>query len=148
MTAEAWVVHNQFKGQLGTDAVDLDGDTFKGILCTSASNIAAASTPNYDIGMTGEVADGSGYTTGGVTLTGVAWEESGGTVTFDCADMVWTASGGDIVARFAGIYDSTPAIGKPIVAHSLLDDTPANVTATDGNTFTIGINAAGVFTLA
>jgi hypothetical protein len=38
-------------------------------------------------------------------------------------------------------------IVKPLLCVSLLDTAPANVTATDGNTFTVAINASGVFTL-
>jgi len=34
-----------------------------------------------------------------------------------------------------------------VLCYCLLDSTPADVTTTDGNTFTVQINASGVFTL-
>jgi hypothetical protein len=40
------------------------------------------------------------------------------------------------------------SIVKPLLCVSLLDTAPANVTATNGNTLTIAINASGVFTLS
>jgi hypothetical protein len=62
----------------------------------------------------------------------------------DPADLVWTALTGDIVARFAVIYES----GGDVLCYCLLDSTPADVTATDGNTLTIALHSSGIFTLA
>jgi len=62
----------------------------------------------------------------------------------DPADMVWTASGGSITARFAVLYENA----GDVVCYCLLDSTPADVTATDGNTLTITLHASGIFTLA
>ena len=62
----------------------------------------------------------------------------------DPADAVWTASGGSIVARFAVIYKSA----GNVLCYCLLDSTPADVTATTGNTLTVAAHASGVFTLA
>ena len=147
MAADAWVIHDKFKEYEGDGTVDMDGDTFKMALALSTSNIATTSVDGY-AAVTNEVANGNGYTTGGETLASVTWTESSGTVTFDCADEVWTASGGSITARFAFIYDDTVTspVADPVVCHSLLDNTPADVTATDGNTFTVAINASGIFT--
>ena len=146
MAADAWVVHDKAKEYMGDGTIDLDADTFKGILVTSASNLATTSVNGYST-VTNELATANGYTNGGITLTSVTWTESSGTVTFDCANMVWTASGGSITARLAGIYDDTVTtpVADPVLCHSLLDNTPADVTATDGNTFTISIHANGVF---
>lgn len=146
MAADAWVIHDKAKEYMGDGTVDLDGDTFKGILVSSSSNLATTSVDGY-AAVTNELATANGYTSGGLTLTSVTWTESSGTVTFDCADMVWTASGGSIVARLCGIYDDsvTTPVADPVMCHSLLDNTPADVTATDGNTFTVAINASGVF---
>jgi hypothetical protein len=110
-------------------------------LFLSTSNLGAASTTFA--GVTNEHAGGTGYTAGGesvdLTLAGTT------TVTVDIAtDPVWTASGDDIVARFAAIYE----VGADILCYCLLDDAPADVTATDGNTLTVAAHASGVFTLA
>lgn len=149
MAADAWVLHDSAKEYMGDATIDLDGDTFKAILVTSASNLATTSVNGYAT-VTNELSTAAGYTSGGLALSSVTWTNSSGTITFDCADLVWTASGGSIVARLAGIYDDTVTtpVADPVVCHSLLDNSPADVTATDGNTFTIAINASGVFTLA
>lgn len=67
------------------------------------------------------------------------------TVTVTTASsLVWTASGGSITARFGVLYE----VSGNVLAYFLLDSTPADVTATDGNTLTITPNASGIFTLA
>ncbi len=48
------------------------------------------------------------------------------------------------MARFAVIYES----GGNVLCYCLLDSSPADVTATTGNTLTVAANASGVFTLA
>lgn len=149
MAADAWVMHDKFKEYMGDASADLDADTFNMALYLSTSNIATTSIDAKSTA-TNEHANANGYTTGGNVLTAVTWVESAGTVTFDSADSVWTASGGPITARFAAIFDDTVAapVVDPIVCHSLLDNTPADVTATDGNTLTVQINASGIFTLS
>jgi len=147
--AGAWVIHDKFKEYLGDGTIDMDGDAFNMSLFLDTSNIATTSVDGY-ASATNEHANGNGYTTGGAAVSTPTWVESAGTVTFDCANQVWTASGGSIVARFAAIYDNTVTtpVADPIVCHSLLDSAPADVTATDTNDLTIAISASGVFTLA
>jgi hypothetical protein len=118
-------------------------------LCLSTSNIATTSINAYAT-VTNEHTTQFGYTQGTLAVASPTWVESSGTVTFDCDNLVWTASGGSIVARFAAIYDDTVAapVADPIIADTLLDNSPADVTATDTNTFTVAINASGVFTSA
>lgn len=144
--AGRWKLYNSFKELVADGTIDLDTHTFKCALFLSTSN---ANTLTHDelADLTNQVANGAGYLTGGVALTGVTWARSGGTATFDCDNPSWTASGGPITARYAVIYDDT-ASGDPLVAVCLLDTTPADVTAPDGNPFTITINAAGVFTFS
>lgn len=140
MAAGAWTFTNGGRTRLLNGTFDLDSDTFKMALFLSTSNLGAATTTYA--GVTNEHANGNGYTTGGTSVT---LSLSGTTtVTVDSSDAVWTASGGSIVARFAAIYE----VGGDVLCYCLLDSTPANVTATDGNTLTVAINASGVFTLA
>jgi hypothetical protein len=152
MAATAWSVHDKFKLYLGdatTGPVDMDLDTFKIILCASASNITTDTVDAYT-SVTSEVSTNYGYTQGTKTLANPSWTESTGTITWDegGADPVWTASGGSIVARKAGIYDDTVTtpVADPIVCSSSLSS--ADITATTGNTFTITMHASGIFTLA
>ena len=139
--AGTWSFPNGARTKLLDGTFDLDTDSFKMALLLSTSNIGAASTTHA--GVTNEHANANGYTTGGIaislTLSGTT------TVTVDIAtDPVWTASGGSIVARFAEIYE----VSGNVLCYCLLDSTPADVTATTGNTLTVAANVAGVFTLA
>jgi hypothetical protein len=140
MAASAWVLTNSAITKLLTGQFDLDSDTFKMALFLSTSNIGVSSTTYA--GLTNEHANGNGYATGGeeieFTLSGTT------TVTVDIAtDPVWTADGGPITARYAVIYE----VGGDVLCYSLLDTTPADVTATDGNPFTVAANASGVLTI-
>jgi len=138
--AGAWTFTNGGRTSLLDGTFDLNTDTFKMALFLSTSNIGAASTTYA--GLTNEHSNANGYTTGGKTLTMALSGTT--TVTVDCDDQVWTASGGSITARFAVIYES----GGNVLCYCLLDSAPADVTATAGNTLTVAINASGVFTLA
>jgi hypothetical protein len=144
--AGKWKFYDTAKEKIGQGIIDLDGHTFKMALFTSASN---CNTLTHDelADLTNQVANGNGYTTGGVTLTGVTWTNSSGTITFDFSDPSWTASGGSIVSRYAVIYDDTVA-GDPLLAVCLLDTTPANVTVPNGFVMAIIISASGAFNLS
>ena len=141
MAAGAWTLTNNTRTYLLDGTFDLNSDSLKIALFQSTSNIGASSTTYA--GVTNEVANGNGYTTGGNSVTGSLSGTT--TVTFDVSDpTAWTASGGSITARFAVLYE----VGGNVLAYCLLDSTPADVTVTAGNTLTVSINASGVFTLA
>jgi len=142
MAAGAWTFTDGARTRMLNGTFDFDTDTFKVALFLSTSNIGAASTTYA--GVTNEHANANGYTTGGISL-GVLTLAGTTTVTVDDpSDMVWTASGGSITARFAVLYENA----GDVVCYCLLDSTPADVTATDGNTLTIALHASGIFTLA
>lgn len=146
-TAGAWTMHDKIKEYAGDGTVDYDDNSFKCALHLVGSNAMTTSVDPW-ASITNEHTAGNGYTAGGEALTSVTWVESSGTVTLDADDIVWNASGGDIVARFAVIYDdsvSTPVV-DPVVCSCLLDDTPADVTAPDGNPLTIELAGTGIFT--
>ena len=151
--AGKWKLYEAAKLHLADGTFDMDnaalGLTMALFQSTSNCDTLSVGTGVYG-DLTNEVANGLGYTTGGQALTTETWTKSGGTCTFDCDNVVWTASGGSIVARFAVIYCNATVntIVKPLLCVSLLDTAPANVTATDTNTLTVAINASGVFTLS
>ena len=116
---------------------DLDTDTFKVALFNSSYSVA---TRFYST--TNELATDFGYTQGGEDLDNVSLGEAAGVVTFDADPVEWNASGGDIVARFAVIYQDAGSF--PILGYVLLDTTPADVTVTDGNSLTITWAANGI----
>ena len=83
--------------------IDLDADTIKIALYTSAATLSAATTAYTT---TNEVV-GTGYTAGGNTLTGATIATSGTTAYVDFNDTTWATA--TITARGALIYDSTNA---------------------------------------
>lgn len=132
--------YDQVSELIADGTIDLDGDTFEILLTTSTHTPASTDSTITDID--NEVS-GNGYSR--QTLASVTWVRSGDTTAFDFANPVFTASGGSIVARNWHIRSTT---ADRLVAWGLLDDTPADVTTTDGNTLTANINASGLFTLA
>jgi|TARA_Y100000310_G_scaffold247216_1_gene252773 putative effector of murein hydrolase len=141
MAAGTWTFTNGGRTKLLNGTFDIDTDTFKMALLQSTSNIGAASTTYA--GLTNEVANGNGYTTGGQSITLTLSGTTTVTVDID-TDPMWTASGGSIVAMYAVIYE----VGGNVLCYSLLDTTPANIEASDGYQMTITTHASGVFTLA
>jgi hypothetical protein len=151
--AGKWKLYEAAKEYLADGTFDMDnaalGLQMALFLSTSNANTLSVGTGVYG-DLTNEHANANGYTTGGIALTNEVWTHTAGTVTFDCDNVVWTAAGGSITARFAVIYANATLNGtvKPLLCVCLLDTAPADVTATTGNTLTISINASGVFTLS
>ncbi len=141
MAAGAWTFTNEGRTKLLDGTFDIDSDTWKMALFLSTSDLGVGSTTFA--GVSNEHAAANGYSAGGESIT---LSLSGTTIVkVDIGtDPVWTANGGSIVARFAAIYE----VAGNILCYCLLDDTPADVTATDGNTLTVAAHASGVFTLA
>lgn len=154
MAAGAIVIPNKSKLNL-FNATNLFG--------ASASNwklalVSSAWTPdNSDTGnevwadvSSNEIANGNGYTTGGISLSSVALSLASGLIKFTSAAAVWTASGGNISAWRRGvIYYSGTLNGKtnPLLGHFLGDSSPADIPATtSGNTLTVTPNASGLVT--
>ena len=142
MAAGNWTFPDGARTRMLNGTFDFDTDTFKVALFLSTSNIGAASTTYA--GVSNEHANANGYTTGGISLGALTLAGTTTVTVDDPADAVWTASGGSIVARFAVLYENA----GDVVCYCLLDSTPADVTATDGNTLTLAFNASGIFTLA
>ena len=136
MAAGAWTLPDSARAKFFNGTWDIDTDSLKVALFLSTSNIGAASTTYA--GVTNEHANANGYTTGGIAVTGAVTGTT--TVTLDSvANPVWTASGGSIIARFAVLYE----VGGDVICYCLLDSTPADVTATAGNTLTLTFAAQG-----
>ena len=145
MAADAFLLFHGFKEYMADGTIDLDdasAGVFKCALVDSGWTPNLATDDAWSDISANEIAGSYGYTADGQALTGVTWTNSSGTMTWDCDNPTWNASGGSIAARFAVIYHV--ATGK-LIAYSLLDNSPADVTATDGTSFVVQINANGVF---
>lgn len=141
--------YQSFREYMADGTFDLNSDTYT-VSLHNSTYTPDASTHTVYADATNELATANGYTNGGANLASVTWTRSGGTVTFDAADTTWTASGGSIVARYAVIRKNGTANARvsPLVAYILLDTTPADVTATTGNTLTLQWNASGILALS
>lgn len=145
MAVGAFTLYGAAKEGIAKATIDLDGDTFKAVLLTSGYTPNTSTHALYS-DLTHELSTANGYAAGGATLAGAAVTRSGGTVTFDAADVAWTASGGSLVARYLVIY--ADGATDRLLGYVLLDDTPADVTVNAGTTLTIRWSASGIFTIA
>jgi len=107
------------------------GDTFKIALYTSSASLGAGTTAYTT---SNEVANGSGYSTGGNTLTRVDPTTSSTTAFTDFADTTWSSA--SFTARGALIYNDTDSDKAVAVL-----DFGADKTASGGD-FTITFPAA------
>lgn len=121
--------------------VDLDTDTFKMLLATSAY------TPNKDThdfrdDVTNEVS-GTGYTAGGATLSGVSVTYDAGTdqVQISWTDPTWPSS--TITARTAVIYKyrGGAASADELIAYC----TESSDISSTGGTFTVDLPAPTLY---
>ena len=92
----------QFKKDVMLGLHDLDSDTIKIALYTSSATLNAT-TDTYTT--SNEVANGNGYTTGGVTLANASVIENGTSGCFDSDNPEWTSA--TFTARGALIYNDT-----------------------------------------
>lgn len=123
--------------------LDFNSDTIKVMLCTSTYT-PNQDTHQYKSSVTNEVT-GTGYTAGGATLANCTITYTGATnvLKLDADDVSWPSS--TITARYAVIYDSTPATDatRPLIA---LIDFGADMSSTSG-TFAITFDANGIATV-
>ncbi len=144
MAAGAWVMVNATRTDILSGAYNIETGTFKMALYPTGSDLAITKTV-YS-GVSGEHANqsGSGYLTGGKAVALSLTGDTNVKVDID-TDPVWTATGADIAAKWAMIYET--GTGK-ILCFCLLDSGGATITATVGNTFTVAAHTNGVFTFA
>src|SRR5512141_1068741 len=142
MAAGAWTLTNGAAKLLLDGTINPDGDTFKMSLHTNAGNVSVTSTTFA--GLTGEVSN-TGYTAGGAScpLTTTTVTTNDAKVAQDSA-CVWTAGTTSLTAKWAVIYE----VGGNVLCFCTLDSGGADVTATSGNTFTVGGTAAELFTVS
>lgn len=136
------VIYNSFKKKIMDGSIDLDTDTIKVALVTSAY------TPDQDLhdffdDVTNEVS-GTGYSAGGASLANkaVTADNTDNEGVFDADDVTWSTS--TITARGAVIYKSTGTASTSALICYL--DFGSDKTSTAGN-FTIQWNAEGILNL-
>ena len=142
MPAGSWTFTNTARTKILNGQFDVDSDTFKVGLFTSSSNIGTASTTYASL--TNEVSNANGYSTGGVTVSPLVLAGTTSVTVKFGTNPSWTATSAGITARFAVLYENS----GDVICYCLLDNAPADVTVTSGNTLTIDSTTNPIFTLA
>jgi hypothetical protein len=134
-------LYGQFLSQALNKEIDWDTDTIKVALLTNAY------TPDQDVhnyldDVVANEVSGTGYTAGGNTLANKtnSYNSATNVITLDADDTTWSSS--TITARYAVIYDATPATNatKPLIGYV---DFGSDQSSSNGN-FTITWDATGI----
>lgn len=135
--AVTFQLYQSFFGYSQTAVINLSTDTFKAVLTNSAPNLATH-TALADVT---QIANGNGYTTGGVALTSVSYAASGIYWKWTSANFEWTASGGSIGPfRYVPIYSDTSTSDRLVG----MFDFGSSLTIPDGSVFRVEIGANGI----
>ena len=148
MAAQAWSVYGTAKLKLGAGTISLPG-SMRIQLVKSSSNFATFSTLSTESVVTNEVDTGTGYTASGKTMATESWLTGASSLQmkFDAADVVWTATGGNITSIKAAVIfvSAAAAADRHLLCAASLTST--EFTLSSGNTLTIQMNASGILTL-
>lgn len=134
-------LYGQFLSQALNKEIDWDTDTIKVALLTNAYT-PDQDAHNYLDDVVANEVSGTGYTAGGNTLANKTNTYNAGTnvIVLDADDTTWSSS--TITARYAVVYDATPATNatKPLIGYV---DFGSDQSSSNGN-FTITWDATGI----
>ena len=134
-------LYGQFLSQALNKEIDWDTDTIK-VALLSNSYTPDQDAHNYLDDVVSYEVTGTGYTAGGATLANKSNSYNSGTnvITLDADDVTWSSS--TITARYAVIYDASPATNatKPLIGYV---DFGSDQSSSNGN-FTITWDATGI----
>ncbi|CAB4158629.1 hypothetical protein UFOVP712_16 [uncultured Caudovirales phage] len=121
--------------------IDWDSDTIKVALLTNAYTPNQDGHDNFDDVVANQVT-GTGYTSGGITLANKTNQYNSATnvIVLDADDVTWASS--TITARYAVIYNATPATDatRPLIGYV---DFGSDQSSSNGN-FTITWDSTGI----
>jgi hypothetical protein len=155
--ATTFTLYNSFKKYLLDGTIDLDTDTIKVALVTSAytplatHDVLADVMASPDPEVVAIASPSNGYTDGGAALANAAvtFTDSPSAGKFDADDLTWSAL--TATFRYGIVYASksvgSPAIVNPLIGYILFDTTPDDITVT-GIDFSIQWSASGIITLS
>lgn len=136
---------NQFVADLASGVHQLQTGTTH-VLKVALTNTAPLVTDSL-LGNITQVANGNGYTTGGISVGTITGAQTSGTFKLTGGtDPVWTASGAGFTARYAVLYNDTPTSpADPLIGWW---DYGSSVTLAAGETFTVDLDQVnGILTL-
>ena len=94
---------------------DLEDDTLKIMLMTSAFAFNEATHADFDDVSASQIAPGNGYTDDGDTIANVVASIGSGQVDIDCDSVTWTASGGAIATTGSAIIYNDSHASKTVI---------------------------------
>lgn len=134
-------LYGQFLQQALNKEVDWDTDTIK-VALLSNSYTPDQDAHNYFDDVVANEVTGTGYTAGGATLANKTntYNSSTNVIVLDADDVTWSSS--TITARYAVVYDASPATNatKPLIGYV---DFGSDQSSSNGN-FTITWDATGI----
>jgi len=138
-------VFEEFAIQLGTETHTLTSDTLKlGIIDNTSPPAADDSTPRWSSYSANEVSDAGGYVSGGITLTGVSFNEADGVAVLAASNVSLAQNASGFTDGYWGIiYNDSNAIDSAIAFVEL--GGPASEQAGPIN---INWNASGILTIS
>lgn len=134
-------LYGQFLSQALNKEIDWDTDTIKVALLSNAYT-PDQDAHNYLDDVVANEVTGTGYTAGGSTLANKtnSYNSATNVIVLDADDVTWSSS--TITARYAVIYDASPATNatKPLIGYV---DFGSDQSSSNGN-FTITWDATGI----
>ena len=134
-------LYGQFIQQAFNKEIDWDSDTIKVALLNNTYTPDQDAHNYYDDVVAYEVT-GTGYTAGGLTLANKTnnYNSSTNVIILDGDDLTWASS--TITARYAVVYDATPATNatRPLIGYV---DFGSDQSSSNGN-FTITWDSTGL----
>jgi len=134
-------LYGQFLSQALNKEIDWDTDTIKVALLTNAYT-PDQDAHNYLDDVVANEVTGTGYTAGGNTLANKTntYNSATNVIVLDADDTTWSSS--TITARYAVVYDASPATNatRPLIGYV---DFGSDQSSSNGN-FTITWDATGI----
>ncbi len=132
---------NAFVADIANKVHNLGSDTLKIMLTNTAPTVSNAVKADIT-----EISAGNGYSSGGLTVSGITSSQSGGVYKLvSSADPVLTATGVVGPFQYAVLYNSTPAAGNLIGWW----DRGSALTLANNDTFTVDLDQInGILQLA
>jgi hypothetical protein len=130
--------------------LDLDSSTIKLALFSSSMTVDLTNHDTFS-DISGQIADGNGYTTGGATLANKAITVVTNGFKFSSDDIQWDATGSGIPAWRYGVFYASGtfnSVVNPLIAYFIGDTTPADIPlTTSGNSLQIRCPTGGWFSV-
>lgn len=135
------IITNAAQALLGSGRINWPNDSVMACLYTSSASFDADS---YAYSSSNELATAYGYTqlNKAVESKTVTIDGANDEIMYDCGDLTWTASGGDIgPARYCAFVDTSGGMN----AYLYIIDFGSDKTANSGTDFKITIDSSGLF---